>query len=279
MACRRDHVVTDAEAVAAFLEHLRRRNLRPSTIAQRNNVLNRLRWAVGVELLAVDRATMDRWWARLTMLPEGRATELSHVRQFYKWAVLEELIVEDPTRRLIRPRLQRRLPRPISEAHLVRALASAPPRIRPWFYLAAYAGLRAAEIANVRREDILDRATPPMIIVTDGKGGKQRLIPLSPVVLDALRPMPARGWLFPREDGQPGPNAPWLISQKSSTYLHRIGIDASIHQLRHRFGTAIYAASKDLRVTQELMGHASPITTAGYAAYSPQGAVNAVLAI
>lgn len=226
-----------------------------------------------------NEAQLGRWYAGLKMTAEARACELSHIRSFYQWALLEELIDVNPTRRLVRPRLQRRVPRPISERDLAKVLELAPDRVRPWLYLAAYEGLRACEIANLRREDILDTAVPPMLIVTDGKGGKQRLLPLSPVVVAALSPMPARGWMFLREDGQPGPNAPWRVSQAANTVLHRLGIRATLHQLRHRFATKVYANSRDIRVTQELMGHANVSTTAGYAAHSPDAALTAVLGL
>jgi site-specific recombinase XerD len=56
-------------------------------------------------------------------------------------------------------------------------------------------------------------------------------------------------------------------------------VDATLHQLRHRFATRLYAECGDLRVVQELMGHCNPKTTAGYAAYSAAAAVSAVCAI
>ena len=56
----------------------------------------------------------------------------------------------------------------------------------------------------------------------------------------------------------------------------RIVGDATLHQLRHAFATEVYRASRDLRLTQELMGHAHPNTTAIYAAYSPGDAAGVV---
>ncbi len=57
-------------------------------------------------------------------------------------------------------------------------------------------------------------------------------------------------------------------------------IAATLHQLRHRFATAAYqAAGGDLRLVQELLGHRSPVTTAGYAAYDQAAAAAAVEAI
>lgn len=62
-------------------------------------------------------------------------------------------------------------------------------------------------------------------------------------------------------------------------YLHGVGIEATMHQLRHWFATKTYRASKDIRVVQELLGHSSPTVTAVYAAFAPEDAVAAVRAL
>jgi integrase len=268
--------------VRGHLDHCRLRNLRPGTIYQRGRALVRLRRALdGPELLDVDHEVMAGWYSALDLTPEARATELSHVRTFYRWALLEGLIESDPTLRLVRPRIPRRIPRPIGDDDLARALEGAPERVRPWLFLAAYSGLRACEIAGLRRRDVLDDADPPVIVVTDGKGGKQRVVPLAARVLAELRVsgLPPSGWLFSRADGKPGPLKPWSISGHANRSLRELGIPATLHQLRHHFGTSLYRSTHDLRLTQEVMGHASPVTTAGYAAWSPTEAAVAVEAL
>lgn len=67
-----------------------------------------------------------------------------------------------------------------------------------------------------------------------------------------------------RLDGQPGSCLPHTISQRANAHLRPWGI--TLHQLRHRYITAAYRARRDLRAAQHLAGHASPTTTAGYAA-------------
>jgi integrase/recombinase XerC len=62
-------------------------------------------------------------------------------------------------------------------------------------------------------------------------------------------------------------------------YLAGLGIDATGHQLRHWFGTGIYAATHDIRLTQELLGHQSPNTTAGYVAWAAVDAGPAVASL
>ena len=247
-----------------------------ATCDPRRSISARSHWpgcatALDCELLEATDETLEVWYESLALTPQGRATELGHVRGFYRYAHREGLIDADPTFRLIRPRLPRLLPRPIGDEQLVEALDNATGRVRAYLYLAAFAGLRAAEIAALHREDVVDIAEPPTIIVADGKGGKQRVVPMSDRVSEALDiyGMPTRGWLFPRRDGRRGPTPAYLVSRHSNEHLHRLGIGQTLHTLRHWFGTELYRQTQDLRLVQEVMGHASPNTTAGYAAFAP----------
>lgn len=112
-----------------------------------------------------------------------------------------------------------------------------------------------------------------------GKGSKERIVPIHPLVTDTLHDwrIPKRGPVFTRPRG-----GPWLsrvLSREVGMFFEGLGIDAHFHMCRHRFGTMTYEACKDIRVVQELMGHESPDTTARYAAYSKVEAKRAVLAL
>lgn len=271
--------MTPERIVEAHVAELRRRNLRPSTIYQRKRVIARLvAWTGDPDPLNVTRHHLEAFFSR-PLAPKSLAVEMTHVRQFFEWAVRTGHLPQDPSESFDRPRLPKSLPRPISDAQLTKALDEAPDRIKPWLYLAAYAGLRAAEIAQLRAEAVLMDASPPMLIIEESKGGGMSSVPLHPrlVALFESMDLPAAGYLFERRDGKPGPNAPWLISQRSNEYLHGIGIPDTLHSLRHWFGTNAYRASgRDLRVTQELMRHSSPVTTAGYTYVDPGEAAAAV---
>jgi integrase/recombinase XerC len=87
-------------------------------------------------------------------------------------------------------------------------------------------------------------------------------------------------YVVPRGDGwQNRPLHPGRVSGLINDYLHSLGIPDTAHSLRHSFGTEFYRASKDIRLTQELMGHASPITTAIYAAADMDSAAALVAAL
>ncbi len=134
---------------------------------------------------------------------------------------------------------------------------------------AAYAGLRVSEVARVRFEDIVGDS-----LRVHGKGGRDRVVPLHPVLLEAVTVAAAgasAGWIFPgRWDSHVTP-------QNVTVRMKRLlGPGWSGHTLRHRFASRAYAADRDLRAVQELLGHSKPETTARYTAV-PDGALRAAV--
>ena len=265
------------------LEHLRLSGHTKATIYSRRRALARMEAALPGSLLDATPAMLERWRASLTTGDEATVAYVSHAKSFYDWAISRGLIASNPAANLPVPRLGRRLPRPIAEDDLMTALAAAPRRVRCWLVLAAWCGLRAREIALLRRENILETASPPVLIVAASatKGRSERVIPLSAFVLAELAAarLPSSGYVFRRGDGRPGPNEAWRVSQLANRHLHECGIADTLHQLRHRCGTMAYRASRDLRAVQELLGHSSPSTTAGYAAYDRAALAAAVEAL
>ena len=252
------------------------------TIYARRRAIARMAALIGVPLLEATREDLAAWRAGLRVMDNTAVHYASHARQFFGWAVSNGLCERNPAAGLLVPFLSRGLPRPIGEDDLADAVAAAPYRIRPWLVLAGWAGLRAKEIALLRRECVLDTMVPPVLVIVRGatKGQRERVVPMSSFVLAELRPhLPRVGWVFPRLDGKPWPNSPARISQAANAYLRSIGISETLHQFRHRFGTVGYGLTLDLRLIQELMGHARPETTAGYAAYNQAGAAGAVEAL
>lgn len=252
------------------LDHLRWRNQRPGVIAQRRYALLRLARFHDIDLLDVTTEHVAAFRDRPTragqpLAPASQSAELSHLRAFYKWALLEELIVSDPMLRVPLPRLPRWLPHPIPEHELAEAIRTARARIRPFFMLAAYAGLRACEIAPLRGDDLWWHHDPPLIRIREGKGGDEGLVPLAPALRAELLALPRHGWLFPKTNGDPGPLRAWSVSHLANDHLRRLGSTFTLHACRHRFGTQVYRASgRDMRQTQELMRHKSIKSTAIY---------------
>jgi integrase/recombinase XerC len=263
--------------VREFQNALRRRGFAPKTVNRRGTGL--LMIATHLSPLPVTEWThhdIDRFLDSRDLLPQSRYRWISNLHVFYGWAIREGIATTDPTVLMDRPRLPRYQPRPIGEGDLTMAIEAAPPTMRAWLMLAAYAGLRASEIAALERSDMLDADG---LVIVRGKGSKERIVPMREDVLDAVRlTAPQRsGLVFTRPDGSPWPGQ--KVSLYSSKYLHGLGIDATLHQLRHRFATRAYQACSDIRVVQELLGHASPTTTAVYAAWDQAKARAAVDAL
>jgi integrase len=139
--------------------------------------------------------------------------------------------------------------------------------------LAAFAGLRAMEIAALHAEDIVDDA----LHVQEGKGGHGRVVPLHPLVRSVVYELPARGPLFPRGDAPAIAVPSHRVSSLCNEHLHGLGLHVTLHQLRHRFATTAYATSgHDLRFVQEMLGHADPKTTAIYADWRREDAAQVI---
>lgn len=263
--------MTDETFIDAHALWLRRRSLAPATIATRRRYLGIVSRRCGLTTATTE--AIEELLDERDIGDKARYCWISHLSQFYRWGIDFGVLTDDPTARLARPRTRPGKPRPIGTDDLLRAIQHAPPTMRCWLILMAFAGLRCDGVARLAVEHIV---WDEEALVVAEKRGDPRVIPMHPWVRNELRrtPMPTRGPIFRRPRGGPYPAA--QVSREVSLYLFGQGIGATAHQLRHWFGTNVYRASKDLRVTQELMGHSSPTTTAGYADWSRTEARRAV---
>ena len=255
-----------------------RRGQLPNTIKKRTLCLRAFsRYCGESSLLDATREDIDAFLDLRTLSPGSRYGWVSHIHCFYQWAIDEELTVADPTTRIRRPKLRRSLPRPAATEQLQDALKYGDSLLRCWITLAAFQGLRVQEIAGLDRHDI--DLTEMRLRVVHGKGAKERVLPLHPDVAEALicLPMPKGGRIFQRPRG--GGYSPAELSRVFNLRLQEYGVEAVAHQLRHWFGTNLYAATGDLRVTQEMLGHSSPTTTAGYVSFSSRKATEGINAL
>jgi integrase len=272
-----------ADALGDYFDQLRMAGLSELTLKGRRGALDRLARQLPVPLLEASAGDLLAWRKAMTVGPVSVRSYVSHVQQFYAWAARMGLLPASPADEIPVPRIGRRLPRPIGTEDLFAAVAQAPDRIRLWLVLAAWCGLRAKEIALLRRECILLTSAPPVLLVaTDAtKGWRERTIPLSRFAVAEIGAagLPAAGWCFLRRDGRPGPNRPAHVSALVNAFLRDCGISATLHMLRHWFGTSTYHVDKDLRGVQELMGHVSVQSTQGYADWDRTAAAATVEAL
>lgn len=265
----------DVRPVGEHLEWMRATKLAQSTIEARLCVLILLaRWLQDrpepKTLVGAEPQDLAAWQRSIHwMAAESISTYVGHVIGFYRW---RQKFHEAPdgARLLVRPRLPKRMPRPIPDDALRLALTTATPRIRVCLLLMAFCGLRVGEVAHLTRRDLRDSSDPPVVIVT-GKGGKVRVVPVPPVVVAELRAagLPLAGPLVTTNSGRP--YSPNRLSQVVNEHLHELGITDTAHTLRHWYGTKSFRVTHDIMLVGQMLGHESPSATAGYVAYDPAG--------
>jgi len=244
----------------------RRGNL-PSSVKKRALCLRAFAtYLGGRSLLEATREDIEVFLDARKLTAGTRYGWVSHIHCFYVWAIDEELTTTDPTARIHRPKLRRYLPRPAATDQLIEAFKYGDPILRCWIALAAFQGLRVQEIAGLDRQDV-DFAEGRLRVV-HGKGAKERMLDLHPDAAEALicLPVPKSGRVFQRPRG--GGYSPAELSRVFNLRLEEYGVEATAHQLRHWFATELYAATRDLRITQEAMGHSSAQTTSVYVGFS-----------
>jgi integrase len=231
------------------------------TISETLGVLRRLERYSGKRLENVTALDISRFLAR-RLKPNSRAAYYGYLASFYRW--WGEHGGVNTTAKLPRPKMPKGTPRPITDEQLGNLLkVRMHRRTRVMILLAAFAGLRIHEIAKIRGEDV--DATARTLRVT-GKGNVTAVLPLHPVLIEAAKGMPTRGWWFPGNSRRPGlPVRSRAVGDIIGQAMLRAGIPGgTAHRLRHWYGTKLVADGADLRTAQTLLRHANLNTTAIY---------------
>jgi integrase/recombinase XerD len=241
--------------------------LSAKTISRRRTALRGLEQLVG-DLLTATPEDVGRYLSTKPS-PKTKHAYRSDLIGFYDWAINRGHARFNPARSTRSIRLPKPIPRPIGP-EVRTALLVGSRRTRRMVALGLYAGLRCAEIAAIDGSDLFLHLDPPMLHVRNGKGGKDRAIPIHPELVELLRGAPAAGPLFPGQRGNEHVSG-GSVSALLSRHLKRCGIDATPHQLRHTFGTEMTKMARgNLVVVADAMGHSSMQTTRGYVGWSGQ---------
>lgn len=235
----------------------------PATIALRLQVASLAARAAGCRVDQLTTADV-RIFLAARRTPATRSTYYNCLAALGVYLVAEGIRGDDPTAAIRPPRTPRGTPRPCSTIAFHAILAASRERTRAMVLLGALQGLRAHEVAKVRGDD-LDLAAGTLYV--RGKGGRDATLPLHPEIAVLARTMPARGWWFPSPAGsrRGQPVLPTAVTSAVKRACKAAGVPVhGAHPLRHYFGTSLVRNGADLRVTQELMRHASLATTQIY---------------
>lgn len=217
------------------------------------------------------------------------ARRLSAVRSFHRYLYRERVLSSDPTRD-VRPRVPARdLPRALSVDTVLAMLDAPDPdtpaglRDRALMEFLYATGARISEAVALDLGDVDTRAEPIATVIVHGKGGKSRMVPVGSHACASIeaylvrsRPLLAAGhsptnalWLNQR-GGRLSRQSAWAVVRKAAQVTSAAGTDpgsaatVSPHCLRHSFATHLIEGGADVRVVQELLGHASVMTTQIY---------------
>lgn len=197
-------------------------------------------------------------FARQQWKPETRKAYRNTISSFFRWLHKSCRRSDDPSLDVPRVKKPHAHPRPCPDRYIAAAMEMATSSERLMIRLGAECGLRRGEIARVHSDDVVaDNAGRSLIV--RGKGDKQRIVPLPDDLAGII--MDARGYLFPGRFGG------HVEESYIGDHISRLLPDGyAAHTLRHRFATTAYAATHDLFVVAELLGHESVEATEHYVA-------------
>lgn len=227
----------------------------PATIRTRADHIQRAARALGAAPADLDEAGLRGWLGNVSWAGETRRSMYASLRSFLRHAGREDLAGALPRVKAAPP-----APRPAPDDALAIALRGADARTSLILRLAAEAGLRRGEIAQVHWRD-LQRDLLGWSLLVHGKGGRERVVPLSEDLASAVRLWAAGGWLVPGAvDGH-------LSARRVGELAVEVLPDGwTLHTLRHRFATRAHHATRDILAVSRLLGHASVATTQRYVA-------------
>ncbi|ETA91098.1 MULTISPECIES: tyrosine-type recombinase/integrase [Mycobacterium avium complex (MAC)] len=261
-----------AWAIDDYLHAIAAEGQRQATLRLRRDQLQHMARCLGC---APDEVTAERlieWFGKQThWSAEHRRSNRSAVRGFFSWAhksgrvqvYLGDVLPKLPQAKMV--------PRPVPDDVWVYALAMADTRTALMMRLAAEAGLRRAEVAQVSTRDVFMGSGGPQLLV-QGKGGRRRIVPISEDLARLIRRGAAghtpalaaydwgsSGWLFPDGEG-----SHLSAARVGAVVARALPGGYSMHSLRHRFATRAYRGSRNLLAVQTLLGHASVASTQRY---------------
>ena len=280
-----DREKTIVELTKHYLRYLKlERGYSPNTVEAYKHDLE---WLLGyleqegLDPLSVKLEDLEHFAAMLSdhgISAKSQARILSGVRSFYRYLVLDGYLDVDPTELLESPHLPQHLPEYLSTEEVdalensIDLTSNEGHRNRAIIEVFFSCGLRVSELTNLKLSDLF---LSQGFIRVNGKGGKQRLVPISERAIHELelwfddrRQMEIKpgeeDYVFLNRRGHHLTRTMILIMVKRQAEAAGIKKTISPHTLRHSFATALLKGGADLRIIQELLGHADLGTTEIY---------------
>ena len=247
------------KSIEVWTDTLRAAGLSAQTIKSRRYKMIHLSWLLmpsGPKDVTTEQIVQV--FARQQWKPETRKAYRNTISSFFRWLHKSGRRSDDPSLDVPRVKKPHAHPRPCPDRYIAAAMEKATPSEKLMIRLGAECGLRRGEIARVHSDDVVADSGGRSLIVR-GKGDKQRIVPLPDDLAGII--MDARGYLFPGRFGG------HVEESYIGDHISRLLPDGyAAHTLRHRFATTAYAATHDLFVVAELLGHESVETTEHYVA-------------
>jgi integrase/recombinase XerD len=236
------------------------------------------------DLLSVNADDIDKFVSSLNQAgaaSSSSARAIASIRGLHKYLILDSKRTDDPTVKTRAPKLPMRLPKALSQDQVIQLLNAAGPepdsdpssdlirlRDRALLELLYSTGARVSEIADLDLDEVNDNG----LMRVRGKGSKERIVPVGSFAHAALEAYLSRvrpalvksstpAVFLNQRGGRLSRQSIWQIIQKAGEVC---GLEVSPHTLRHCFATHLIEGGADVRVVQELLGHASVTTTQIY---------------
>jgi len=275
-------------AIKGFKAYLKlERSLAPNSISAYSKDLDKLYQYSDLQLYKKqptefslqDLRNFINWVNELGMIPSTQSRIISGIKAFYKYLLMEDLIVADPSELLETPKIQRKLPDTLSIHDIDKMIAaidlSKPEGTRNKAILEVMygCGLRVSELTELKLSNIHPEIE---FIKVTGKGSKERLVPIGGEALKALKiwieqvrvhidiKKGEEDLVFLNRRGSRLSRVYIFMLVKQLAELSGLRKSISPHTFRHSFATHLVEGGADLRAVQEMLGHESITTTEIY---------------
>lgn len=268
----------DDKSIISFLEYLKyERRLSINTIDSYGDNLKHFKEYINKDLYTVNSDDIKAYLANLDKSPNTKAHYLTVLKSFYKYNVLANKISVNPCRSIKNPKVSKKLPEYLTEEEInklfnIRLLTPIDYRNKAMLEVLFATGTRISELINLEVGSV---DYDECIVRVNGKGKKERIIPLGATAIDALKTYQYNyriflirnennKYLFLNRNGDKISRQGFFKILKKLAVNSGINKDISPHTLRHTFATYMLNNGADLRVIQELLGHENLETTEIY---------------